>query len=96
MKDRVDEVGADPRAKRPAQAVRNVSDSASSAPYGVGVNYESTLRAAVVEAAPVDPAVSTAGDQPLPASLYRTINLRAWLAILAAGVLGWVLLLKLL
>lgn len=61
------------------------------------MNQDASFRAAVDADSLAPPGgAATDADRPLPVSLYRTVNGRAWLAVVAAGLLGWFLLLKLL
>lgn len=74
---------------RAGEAPAGISDSESVPGYSARVTSDASLPHAVIDSRADHQA---AADQPLPASLYRSIRPAAWLAVLAAGVAGWALL----
>ena len=72
------------------QTTRGVYDSPTSAGYESGVQTDALLRA---------PFEDDAAPQPLdvsapPLRFYRRVNVFAWLAVMGAGAVGWIFILK--
>jgi hypothetical protein len=73
------------------QTTRGVYDSPTSADYNGEVQTDAFLRSPFEDyAVPPQPTVATQ-----PSRFYRRINIFAWLAVMGAGALGWLIVFKL-
>jgi hypothetical protein len=72
------------------QTTRGVYDSPTSAGYEGGVQTDALLRAPIKDDIAPQPLDMTVR----PPRFYRQINVYAWFALMGAGAVGWMLILK--